>query len=176
LERPGAGEIRVSGRMGDVQLVMQDSLTAFEPRMKVKQILEEPFEVRGMTGDVRVILDKVGLAEDCLERRAAELSGGQRYRLLLGRALAARPKAMILDETFSALDDRARDQMTELVLGINLTLVLVSHDLTWLGRTCGRLAVMDGGRIVEDGETAKVLSEPAHPWTRRLVEAMRAVA
>ncbi|WP_317231311.1 ATP-binding cassette domain-containing protein, partial [Clavibacter sp. MX14-G9D] len=121
-------------------------------------------------------LDDVGLAASLADRRPGELSGGQAQRVALARAIAASPGILLADEPVSGVDLPLRDRIIELLDGLvrdrGLGLVLVSHDLDAVARLCGRTVVLAGGRVVEEGPTARLLADPAHPATRELADAV----
>lgn len=121
---------------------------------------------------VRELLDWVGLS-DQLDKYPAQLSGGQKQRVGIARALATNPKILLCDEATSALDPQTTIQVLQLLDEINrrlgLTVVLITHEMDVIRRVCDRVAVMDGGRIVERGEVAQVFLHPQHLTTRRFV-------
>jgi len=194
LEDADAGEILfegadVSRRRGRelrgfrerVQLVLQDSAAALDPLFRAEEIVAEPLVILGRgTADARArraleLLETVGLSRDHAARRPAQLSGGQRQRLAIARALAVEPRVLILDEAFAGLDVTVRAGIVALLRELRaggLTLVCVSHDLALMSVLADRVAVMDGGRIVEIGPAASILSAPREPATRALVDAV----
>ncbi|WP_258071848.1 ABC transporter ATP-binding protein [Clavibacter michiganensis] len=193
LETPAAGVVSlgdravVPGRASAlrwyrrrVQLVPQDPGASLEPRMTVRQLVREPLRRLDVPGDhARIVaraLDDVGLAASLADRRPGELSGGQAQRVALARAIAASPGILLADEPVSGVDLPLRDRIIELLDGLvrdrGLGLVLVSHDLDAVARLCGRSVVLAGGRIVEEGPTDRLLTDPAHPATRELADAV----
>ena len=193
LESPDEGVVRIAGeplgRAGGsrfreltrrVQLVFQDASAALDPRQPVLSAVAEPLVVRGAAGSgrrrrVADLLSSVGLAtpEALFGRRPRELSGGERQRVVLARALACEPSVLLLDEPVSALDVSVRGQvlnlLEELRERLDLTMMLISHDVQVVAGMCSRVGVMLAGRIVEEGPTADVLGRPRHPFTRALV-------
>src|SRR5690606_20874193 len=121
---------------------------------------------------VAELLRRVGL-EDHARKYPAQLSGGQRHRVGIARALATDPKILLCDEATSALDPQTTAQVLQLLAEINrelgLTIVLITHEMDVIRRVCDRVAVMDAGRIVEQGAVADVFLHPHHPTTRRFV-------
>jgi oligopeptide/dipeptide ABC transporter ATP-binding protein len=193
LTQPSAGTITLDGdetvtlAMSDrdyhrqVQMVFQDPFASLDPRQRVRRILEEPLRRhlkvprREMTREVRALLQSVGLSEDLLDRRPFELSGGQRQRIGIARALAVRPKVVVLDEPTASLDVSTRGQILGLLEQIqaktDVAFLLVSHDLSVVRHVADRVLVMYLGAIVESGTAKEVFDHPAHPYTRALIGA-----
>jgi peptide/nickel transport system ATP-binding protein len=147
--------------------------------MRVADIVLEPLRVmRVRAGPERVtdLLDDVGLSPAAARRFPHEFSGGQRQRIAIARALAPRPRVLLADEPVSALDVSVRAQILNLLedlrVGYDLTLVLVSHDLSVVRHLCDRVLVMRAGQVVEAGETRAIFREPRHPYTRALLDAV----
>jgi peptide/nickel transport system ATP-binding protein len=187
LDRPSAGEIRYRGmridtlpekRLGELrsglQIVFQDPMGSLDPRMRVRDIICEPLG-RVDRNRVRDLLDAVGLPTGSGDRYPHQFSGGQRQRISIARALAPRPSVLIADEPVSALDVSVRKQILDLlgrlVDEFELTLVLVSHDLTVVRHVCDRVAVMRRGEIVELGGVREIYQAPKHSYTRELIAA-----
>ena len=193
LVEPTAGEVRYGGvdllaaRSGEMremrrrmQVVFQDPFAALNPRMRVKEILAEPFAIHGERGSgnrdqLVVMLRTVGLDESAMERYPHEFSGGQRQRINIARALALRPEFVVLDEPVSALDVSVGAQVVnllrELQRSYGLTYLFISHSMPLVRYLCDRVAVMQRGRLVEMGECEQVCGEPVHEYTRRLIAA-----
>lgn len=165
-----------------VQVVHQDSEGALNPRMRVGAAIAEVLHTHRMVeraaAPARVVelLAEVGLAAEHADRFPHQLSGGQRQRAVIARALAVRPRYLVLDEPTSALDVTVQARVLELFERLRaehqLSYLLVSHDLAVVERLCERVAVLHQGRVVEDGPTAEVLHEPRHEATRRLRDAV----
>jgi peptide/nickel transport system ATP-binding protein len=182
LEKPDTGTITYHGRdlRRDVQIVFQDPASALDPRMKVSDIILEPLRVLGIGGDhqarLRELMEAVGLPLSTIRHYPHEFSGGQRQRIAIARALAPRPSVLIGDEPVSALDVSVRAQILNLLedlrVGFQLTLVLVSHDLSVVRHMTDRVLVMQRGRVVESGPTVEVFRSPQHPYTRLLLESI----
>jgi peptide/nickel transport system ATP-binding protein len=115
----------------------------------------------------------VGLDPDATERYPHEFSGGQRQRIGLARALALEPQVLIADEPVSALDVSVQAQvlhlLSELRSRLGLSVVFITHDLRVAAQICDRIAVMQGGVVVEEGRTAEVFGAPRHPYTQTLL-------
>lgn len=124
---------------------------------------------------VAAALDSVGLPADAADRYPHEFSGGQRQRIAIARAIVCEPRVLLADEPVSALDVTTRvrivDLLAELTRERGLTVVMVSHDLGVVATLCDDIAVLEHGRIVEQGAIDSVLGSPAHPYTRRLLAA-----
>ncbi|HEV7335449.1 MAG TPA: methionine ABC transporter ATP-binding protein [Bosea sp. (in: a-proteobacteria)] len=142
-----------------------------------------PLEIGGtpkaeIAGRVEKLLDLVGLA-DKRERYPAELSGGQKQRVGIARALATDPKVLLCDEATSALDPETTQSILALLKQVNrelgVTILLITHEIPVIKEICDRVAVIEGGRIVEEGETFEVFTRPQHPTTARFVEAVTGV-
>jgi ABC-type glutathione transport system ATPase component len=182
LERPDTGTVTYTGSSlrRDVQVVFQDPASALDPRMRVDDTILEPLRVLHIAGDHRArlheLLDAVGLPAGSAKRYPHEFSGGQRQRIAIARALAPRPSVLIGDEPVSALDVSVRAQILNLLedlrVDFQLTLVLVSHDLSVVRHMTDRVLVMRQGKIVEEGATRDVFRAPQHPYTRLLLESI----
>lgn len=164
------------------QVVFQDPLASLDPRWTARATLGEAFGAGGQaSGEVAAVelLERVGLAREHLERLPHEMSGGQRQRLCLARALATQPDLIALDEPVAALDASVQAQVLELLVDLRrergLAYVLVTHDLALVAWLADRVAVLDRGRIVEQGDAREVLRAPQHAATRAMVEARRAL-
>jgi peptide/nickel transport system ATP-binding protein len=163
-----------------VQLVMQDPWDALSPRLTVEQLVREPLDVARASapaGAVAEALEAVGLPTGggFLRAHIHELSGGQLQRVALARALVARPRVLIADEPTSMLDasEQARVLVVlrELQVEIGLGLVFISHDVAVVRKVTDRIVVLDEGRVVEEGSSARVSTAPSSAAGRRLLEA-----
>ena len=164
----------------EVQIIFQDPRSSLDPRRTIEEILREPLECLNFQQDhqsrINKVLQQVELDASIRSRYPHELSGGQRQRVAIARALAAQPSVLIADEPVSALDVLVREEilqlLSELIESLNLTLVLISHDLSVITRLCKTVVVMQQGRIVEAGNTQDVFANPQHQFTKDLISAV----
>src|SRR6266849_4977950 len=165
-----------------LQLIFQDPASSLNPRWSVLEILVEPLMLqRNCTREERnhcanSLLERVGLSPDIVERPPTELSGGQRQRLAIARALALEPKLLILDEALSALDCSVQAQIANLLMelqsSLGMTYLFITHDLAMAAHLADEIAVMNRGRIVEQGPVEKILRQPQNETTRQLLAAV----
>lgn len=164
-----------------VQVVFQNPLHSLNPSLSVGRTLAEPFEIHGAPtgsspeGEARRLLEKVGLPAAYFGRLPKELSGGERQRVSIARAIALKPRLVVLDEAVSSLDVLVRAGILNLLLELHLNdrvgYLFISHDLRVVRHLCDRVAVMRAGRIVESGLASDVLSRPSQDYTRQLLTA-----
>jgi len=166
----------------EIQTVFQDPVSALNPKMTIGDSIAEPLAIHGV-GDARSrrarveeLLALVGLHPQHAERRPNAFSGGQRQRIVIARALALKPRLLILDEPVSALDVSIRSQILNLLLELQqqfgLSYLFISHDLSVVRHFADRVAVMYLGRLVETGATHQVFENPVHPYTEALLSAV----
>ena len=182
LERADEGRITYTGQSlrREVQVVFQDPASALDPRMRVGDLILEPLRVLGIDEDQRTrlheLLEAVGLPREAARNYPHQFSGGQRQRIALARALAPRPRVLIGDEPVSALDVSVRAQILNLLedlrVNFQLTLILVSHDLSVVRHMTDRVLVLRGGEVVEEGPTRDIFRSPKHPYTRLLLDSI----
>ncbi len=194
LQLPTSGDVLFEGRSllaasgrqlkdlrQNMQVVFQNPRSSLDPRMRVKDIIAEPLFAHrdaryGARGAVEELLGMVGLSRRLGDRFPHELSGGQGQRVAVARALALRPKLVVLDEPTSALDVTVQAQLIRLLeqlqAELGLTYVFISHDLRIVRHFSDRIGVMYLGKIVETGPTETIYTAPRHPYTRALLAAV----
>ncbi|MEZ5893101.1 MAG: ABC transporter ATP-binding protein [Parvularculaceae bacterium] len=163
-----------------IQIVFQDPYSSFNPRMRVRDIIAEPFHlfdapVSDIDAKVGALLDSVGLSAADMQKYPHEFSGGQRQRIALARALATDPEIIVLDEATSALDIASRNRVLALLQSLSETrgvsFLFITHDLTVIRDFADRVLVMRDGRIVETGSVNDIFERPAHDYTKHLAAA-----
>lgn len=194
LIEPTAGKICLDGedltsmsqkelrlRRKDFQMIFQDPYAAFNPRMTVQKILEEPLQTYQIPRDtwqqkISEILEVTGISPDFLGRYPHEFSGGQRQRISIARAILLNPKLIVADEPVSALDVSIQAQilnlMKELQKTYRMSMIFISHNLASVQYVSDRVAVMYLGRIVEVASSSQLYESPMHPYTQALIAAI----
>jgi oligopeptide/dipeptide ABC transporter ATP-binding protein len=195
LEEPTGGQVLLEGKevtglrgetlrrlRRDMQMVFQDPIDSLNPRLTVADMVAEPLWIHGLysrkqaRGRTVELLEAVGLGEAFAKRYPHQLSGGERQRVGIARAIATRPKLVILDEPTSSLDVSVQAKLlnllTDLQEELDLSYLFITHDLSVVSGLATRVAVMYLGQIVELGPTQEVFSRPIHPYTRALVSAV----
>lgn len=168
----------------EVQMIFQDPYETLNPRFTIYEMVCEPLKIHRIGDDQekleRVIkaleLAELKPAKDFLERYPHELSGGQRQRVSISRAIVLEPKFIVADEPVSMLDVSIRAGILNLLKNLNsnlgVTFLYISHDLTTINYICRRTMIMYLGKIVECGETSRILSSPFHPYTKALISSV----
>ncbi|WP_308798896.1 ABC transporter ATP-binding protein [Agromyces silvae] len=163
--------------------IPQDPVAALDPTMRVGRQLE--LALRGLPtarADLVGHLERVRMRdpERVLRLFPHEISGGMAQRVMIAITMARAPRVLVADEPTAALDSNVRGEVTKLIFGLakdaGTTVLWLSHDLRSVGRWCERVAVMYGGKVVEDGPAARVLGSPTHPYTKALAAADPALA
>ncbi|HEU4598694.1 MAG TPA: ATP-binding cassette domain-containing protein [Solirubrobacterales bacterium] len=195
LTKPTAGSVRFEGQeiaglrrrqmrplRRQMQMIFQDPYASLNPRKRVGQIVAEPLKrLGGASGadlrrQVRELLERVGLSSEHYNRFPHEFSGGQRQRIGIARALALKPKLVICDEPVSALDVSIQAQIVNLLDDLQdefgLAYLFVAHDIGVVRHISDRIAVMNGGLIVEQGTADQVCENPQDPYTKKLLAAV----
>jgi peptide/nickel transport system ATP-binding protein len=166
----------------NIQMIFQDPFASLNPRHTIREILTAPLTVhkigdrKARAGLVEAMIDRVGLPREALERYPHEFSGGQRQRIGIARALILNPELVVCDEPVSALDLSIQAQILNLLVGMKkefgLSYLFISHDLSVVRYFADRVLVMYLGRIVESADNAALWSDPKHPYTRALMDAV----
>ena len=192
---PSAGEIRFDGQplrfdQGRIsrtlrrrfQMIFQDPFASLNPRWRVGDIIAEPIRTFGLasgpavTAEARRLLDVVGLSATDINKFPHEFSGGQRQRIAIARALSSKPEFIVCDEPTSALDVSVQAQILNLMRDLQdefgLTYLLISHDLSVVRHMSNRIGVLYLGRLVEIADGRKLFSDPGHPYSRMLLDAV----
>lgn len=198
LQKPTAGRIRFNGTdisqlatrqlkpiRRDLQVVYQDPSSSLNPRRRIKNIIADPLVVHDIGSNternerVAEILDLVDLPQEFLYRYPNELSGGQKQRVAIARALILNPKLVILDEPTSALDVSVQAKVMSLLKTLqrrlDLTYLLISHDLSLVKNIADRIAVMYLGKFMEVGSSGQLFRNPLNPYTEQLLSAIPVV-
>lgn len=167
-----------------MQIVFQDPYESINPRMTISDILTEPLRVQGMGSareieeNAHKILEDIQLTppEEFIHRYPHELSGGQRQRVATGRAFILNPDFVVADEPVSMLDVSIRADILNLMLSLvekhNASFLYITHDLALARHMCDRMGVMYLGKMMEKGDTEKIIYNPMHPYTRALIAAV----
>lgn len=193
LEKASAGSIRYMGQdithdslkkrkrtAAGIRVVFQDPYSSLNPDMTVGETLIEPLVVDGMKktdamAEARIVMEKVGLGKDAVDRFPKNFSGGQRQRIAIARALIVKPKLIVLDEPVSALDLSTQAQVLNLLADLseseNVGFLFVAHDLDVVRFLSDEVIVLYKGRIMEQGQMETIISSPKHPYTKALLAA-----
>jgi len=166
-----------------IQVIFQDPFGSLNPRMTIYSIIAEPLEIHfkewsksQKRARVADLLEKVGLSAEFMQRYPHQFSGGQRQRIGIARALAVEPDFIVCDEPVSALDVSVQAQIINLLQDLQdelgLTYLFIAHDLAVVEHISDQVLVMTEGKIVEQASAAEIYSNPQHPYTVKLLEAV----
>jgi oligopeptide/dipeptide ABC transporter ATP-binding protein len=175
------GERQIRPLRSKLQMVFQDPTLSLNPRLTVRQTLQEPLKIHkvapegGLEHHLLNLMELVNLEQRYLDRRPGQLSGGQRQRVGIARAIATQPEFIVLDEPTSSLDMSIRIQIIDLLRNLQRELgmayLFISHDLSTVRYLCSRVIVMYLGKIVEQGPVEELFTNPKHPYTQALLSA-----
>ena len=188
-EKPTTGKVKLNGqtlhdrnfkqRCQHVRMIFQDSGTTLNPSLTIQQLLDEPLKLNTSLNEsersqlIRETLKDVGLLADHMSFYPHMFSGGQKQRISLARAIILKPQVIILDEALAALDPSLRSQMINLLLDLQqkmgLAYILISHNLGIVRHFSDTMLVLCKGRVLEAGETAEILKQPKHKYTKKLI-------
>lgn len=172
--RASSGEINGNPR---VSLIFQSPLSSFDPKWQVSDIIAEPLIIQKVaketiTEKVNTIIKRLNLSSELLPRYPHQLSGGQNQRVAIARALITEPDIIVADEPFSALDVVLQAEMIRVFRGLEgFATVFISHDLAVVSQICDTIIIVDGGQIVESGDTKQILTDPVSNMGKTLVKA-----
>ena len=183
LMEPTSGEVVFSPLIANMRrsvgIIFQDPFLSLDPKMRVRDILREPFLAHKLENSEDKIVELLGLVglEGRFPRRFPhQLSGGQRQRICIARSLGLQPKLLVLDEPLSSLDLINQRQILELLLGLQkkfkMSYLFISHNIALIQEISDRIIVMCAGKIVEEGKTAEVFNFPKSGYTKKLLEAV----
>jgi oligopeptide transport system ATP-binding protein len=195
LIKPSSGSVKFEGReiagLGrrqmtplrrEMQMIFQDPYASLNPRKRIGQIVGDPLKRQGVASgselrrQVQELLERVGLSSEHFSRYPHEFSGGQRQRIGIARALALKPKLVICDEPVSALDVSIQAQIVNLLDDLQdelgLAYLFVAHDIGVVRHIADRIAVMNEGKIVEQGSADQVCEQPRDEYTKKLLAAV----
>jgi len=164
-----------------IQMIFQDPFSSLNPKLSVGTAITEAIKTQNQNLFEKAIeiLNTVGLTPDTMQKYPHQFSGGQRQRIAIARALASEPEIIIADEPVSSLDISVQAQIMNLFLDLKKTLglsyIIISHDLNLLSAVSDNIAIMQNGKIIEYGQSEKIMNSPENPYTQRLVSSIPAI-
>lgn len=188
IEKANSGEIFLNGKdikehknnrknlSRNIHFIFQDSNAALNPRMTIGEIIKEPLKIHKIVkGDEEVfsVMDTVGLGKEFYKRYPSDLSGGQRQKVAIARALILKPKLIVADEPIASLDISMQGQIINLFKKLKkeegLTILFISHDLTMIEYICDRIMVMKEGKVIEIEKKKEFYENPKNPYSKKLI-------
>lgn len=181
LIKPTKGEIIYANDISQqsVQMIFQNPFNSLNPRMRIKNILKEPFLIyrpasrKDIDRKINILLEKVNLDYDCLQRYPDEFSGGQRQRIAIARVISVEPKVLVCDEPTASLDLSVQAQILNLFIKIKkefvMSYIFISHNIEVISFIADEILILYEGRQVERGQKDKVFNNPRHPYTKILL-------
>lgn len=160
-----------------IQMIFQDPFSSLNPKLSIGTIIKEAIKTEKNPDDMVLnILNWVGLPSDTIQKYPHQFSGGQRQRIAIARALASEPEIIIADEPVSSLDISVQSQIMNLFLdlkkNLGLSYIIISHDLNLLSAVSDNIAIMQNGKIIEYGQSEKIMNRPENPYTQKLISAI----
>lgn len=182
-----SGEIFIDGKnlksysryelAAKVQMIFQDPFSSLNPKLSIGTIIKEAIKTERKINSILLnVLNLVGLPADITQKYPHQFSGGQKQRIAIARALALQPEIIIADEPVSSLDILVQAQIMNLFLdlkrNLGLSYIIISHDLNLLSAVSDNIAIMQNGKIIEYGQSEKIMSNPENPYTQKLISAI----
>lgn len=161
-----------------IQMIFQDPFSSLNPKLSIGTAIKEAIKTENKKlDDIAVnVLNMVGLSSDAMQKYPHQFSGGQRQRIAIARALASAAEIIIADEPVSSLDISVQAQIMNLFLdlkkNLGLSYVIISHDLNLLSAVSDNIAIMQNGKIIEYGQSEKIMNRPENPYTQKLISSI----